>query len=119
MYGLTLLVLETLVSGIPMVILPRFDERQVLQCIQDWKVTWTLVVPPVLITLANSKILDQYDTSSLRGVMSAAAPLSADLCARVEGRMKGLTITQGYGWSSFTVPLPSHFPDCSMADKQV
>ena len=97
MYGLTLLALETLVSGIPMVILPRFDERQVLANIQRWRVSWMLVVPPVLITLANSKILGDYDVSSLKGVMSAAAPLSAELCERVEGRMKGLVITQGYG----------------------
>ena len=99
MYALTLQVLETLISGIPMVVLPRFDEKQVLQCVQDWKVTWMLVVPPVLITLANSKILEQYDVSSLKGVMSAAAPLSAELCKRVEGRMEGLTVTQGYGES--------------------
>lgn len=99
MYSFTLLVLHTLVSGAPMVVLPRFDERSVLDCIQRYGITFMLVVPPVLITFANSSLLDKYNLKSLKGVMSAAAPLSEDLCRAVEKRMEGLVVTQAYGES--------------------
>lgn len=39
-----------------MVILPRFNETQMLQAIQKYQITWSLVVPPMLITLLNSTI---------------------------------------------------------------
>lgn len=97
MYSLTILVLHILTVGVPLVVLPRFDEVAVLSAIQKYKVTWSLVVPPVLIALRNSSHLDDYDLTSLRGVMSAAAPLSEDLCKAVEARIPTLTITQAYG----------------------
>ena len=63
----------------------------------QYKITWALVVPPVLIVMRNSAEVDKYDMSSLRGVMSAAAPLSTELCEAVEKRFKNCRVTQGYG----------------------
>lgn len=95
-YGLALLVHHPLTVGVPVVILPRFEEIAVLKAIQKYKITWALVVPPVLIVLLHSKNVANYDTRSLRGLMSGAAPLSADLASAVQARLN-LTVTQGYG----------------------
>jgi long-subunit acyl-CoA synthetase (AMP-forming) len=95
-YGLTLLIHYPLVVGVPIIVLPRFDEIQVLECIQKYKITFGYVVPPVLIVLLNSKNVPKYDISSLRGVMSGAAPLSSDLANAVQEKLK-FGVTQGYG----------------------
>jgi acyl-CoA synthetase (AMP-forming)/AMP-acid ligase II len=95
-YGLTLLIHWPLTNGIPIIVLPRFDEIQVLKVIQQHKITFGYVVPPVLIVLLNSKNVPSYDISSLRGVMSGAAPLSADLAHAVQEKL-GFGVTQGYG----------------------
>jgi len=95
-YGLTLLIHYPLVVGVPIIVLPRFDEIQVLECIQKYKITFGYVVPPVLIVLLNSKNVPKYDISSLRGVMSGAAPLSSDLANAVQEKLN-FGVTQGYG----------------------
>lgn len=95
-YGLTLLIHYPLVVGVPIIVLPRFDEIQVLECIQKYKITFGYVVPPVLIVLLNSQNVPKYDISSVRGFMSGAAPLSADLANAVQEKLD-IGVTQGYG----------------------
>lgn len=97
MYGLTLLVHQCITVGVPLVVLPRYEETAFLKAIERYKITWMLVVPPVLISMRNSAQLENYDLSSLRGALSAAAPLSEELCQAVEGRVKPLIIAQAYG----------------------
>lgn len=97
MYSLTLLVMQILTVGVPLVILPRFDEKDFLRAVEKYKITWALCVPPVLIVLRNSTLLERYRLETLRGMMSAAAPLSEDLCKAVEKRLPGCRITQAYG----------------------
>lgn len=97
MYGLALLVHHALVSGVPVVVLPRFEEKAVLSAVERFKVTWALVVPPVLIILLQSVLLDSYDLSTWTGAMSAAAPLSESLCQALQKKLPKLIITQGFG----------------------
>jgi acyl-CoA synthetase (AMP-forming)/AMP-acid ligase II len=99
------------------VILPRFDEIPVLQAIErvsldqgvvhllmaQYRITWALVVPPVVIILTRSPNLQKYDLSSLRGMISAAAPLGVDLCVALQKQLPNVIMTQGYG-SSFPYP---------------
>lgn len=99
MYALALDVVHAFAAGTTMVILPRFEEKAFLEAIQRYKITWSLVVPPILITLRQSKMMDQYDLSSLKGMMSAAAPLGDDLAKSVEKRLKNCKIVQAYGQS--------------------
>lgn len=97
MYALSLDVVHTFTTGTPLVILPRFEEKAFLEAVQRYKITWCLVVPPVLITLRQSKLLDQYELASLKGMMSAAAPLGDDLAKSVEQRLRNCRIVQAYG----------------------
>jgi acyl-CoA synthetase (AMP-forming)/AMP-acid ligase II len=97
MYALTLDVVHCLTTGTTMVILPRFEEKNVLEAIQKYKVTWSLVVPPILIILRESKLLDKYDLTTWKGMMSAAAPLGDDLAKSVEKRLPNCRIVQAYG----------------------
>jgi len=54
------------------------------------------VVPPLVLALANDPAVDRYDVSSLRGVMSGAAPLDAALEAACARRLS-CALIQGYG----------------------
>jgi 4-coumarate--CoA ligase len=83
--------------GCSVVVLPKFDLTAWLEAVQRHKITVTMIVPPILVLLAKSPIVEKYDLSSLKAVMSGAAPLSAELGDEVEARIPTLKVTQGYG----------------------
>ncbi|EJT49156.1 AMP binding protein [Trichosporon asahii var. asahii CBS 2479] len=64
-YGLTVVLLQPLTVGVPVVVLPKFDEIPVLSAIQKFKITHGLIVPPILIVLLHSQNVKNYDLSSL------------------------------------------------------
>jgi acyl-CoA synthetase (AMP-forming)/AMP-acid ligase II len=97
MFGLALYVHQCLTVGVPLVILPRFEETAFFTAIEKYKITWMLIVPPILVVMRNSTQTDKYDLSSLRGACSAAAPLSEELCRAVEAKVKPLKVLQAYG----------------------
>jgi acyl-CoA synthetase (AMP-forming)/AMP-acid ligase II/NAD(P)-dependent dehydrogenase (short-subunit alcohol dehydrogenase family) len=85
-----------LLQGATVVILPRFELGAFLRAIQDHSVTRAEVVPPIVLALASSELVDDYDVSSLRMVTSAAAPLGAGL-AHACARRIGCRVKQAYG----------------------
>jgi acyl-CoA synthetase (AMP-forming)/AMP-acid ligase II len=95
-YGLQVILNGGLREGATLVVLPRFDLETFLRAIQDHRATWAFVVPPIALALAKHPAVDNFDLSSLRQVLSGAAPLSADL-ARAVTRRLGCHMLQGYG----------------------
>ncbi len=82
--------------GTTLVVLPRFDLEEFLRTIQDYKVTWAFLVPPIILALAKHPLVDQFDLSSLEVVISGAAPLGREVQEAVEARL-GCEVRQGYG----------------------
>src|SRR5262245_44744629 len=70
--------------GATMVLQNHFEPEEALAIIQKERVTCSLMVPTMLIRMTNlaKDVLAKYDTSSLRWVMSAAAPLTTDAARR-------------------------------------
>ncbi|GAA5927406.1 hypothetical protein JCM1841_000462 [Sporobolomyces salmonicolor] len=102
-FGLVVVLHLTLYNGGTVVVLPKFDLAQTLDVIQRFKTTAACVVPPLALALAKQPIVDNYDLSSLRFIVSGAAPLSADLQQAVAKRLKGKTLVfQGYGMTETT-----------------
>ena len=64
--------------------------------IADHGVTLANIVPPIALALAKHPAVDDADLSSLRLIMSGAAPLGEELSAAVSDRLNVPTI-QGYG----------------------
>jgi len=95
-YGQTVVLNMGLAKGSTIVTMPRFDLDGLLDIVERYRVTWLHIVPPVVLALANAPQLDERDTSSLKMVVSGAAPLDADLVSRAEERI-GAPIRQGYG----------------------
>lgn len=55
-------------------VLPRFDLRQFLAAIEKHRITAVYVAPPIVLALAKHPLVADYDLSSLRYLVSAAAP---------------------------------------------
>ena len=95
-YGQTVIMNLGLRNGTTVVTMPRFDLEQFLGLIGEHRVTLGWVVPPIALALAKHPAIDGADLSSLRLVMSGAAPLGAELSDSVAARIDVPTI-QGYG----------------------
>ncbi|KAJ7837303.1 AMP binding protein [Mycena leptocephala] len=109
LYGAALLLQLSFTLGWSVVIQPQFDPVQFCAAIERFKVSFAFIVPPVLVVLARHSAVDQHDLSSLQYMLSAAAPLGADLVKQVKARLlakrpSGATclISQGYGLTETT-----------------
>ena len=100
-YGLTVLLNAAVHARARLVIMPSFDLEKFLGNIQNHKCTIAFIAPPVAVALAKHPVVDSYDLSSLSTVMSAAAPLDADLGHAVAKRL-GCRVVQGYGMSELS-----------------
>jgi acyl-CoA synthetase (AMP-forming)/AMP-acid ligase II len=95
-YGLVSLMNIPLYFGHTVVTMPRFDLREFLRVIQDYRITRAMLVPPIVLALAKHPLVDEFDLSSLELVNSGAAPLSAELEVACGERL-GCRMQQGYG----------------------
>ncbi|KIX92668.1 uncharacterized protein Z520_11697 [Fonsecaea multimorphosa CBS 102226] len=102
-YGLTGLVHQPLHRGIELVVMPAFNLEVFLKAIQEHKITFIYVAPPVIVRLSRDEIVDKYDLSSVRMITSGAAPLTRELVDAVHKRLK-IKINQAYGLSE-TSPM--------------
>ncbi|WP_035839936.1 AMP-binding protein [Kitasatospora azatica] len=123
-YGLCSLMHRPLRVGATVVVLPRFDLEQFLHAIQEHRIEGLLVAPPIVLALAKHPLVDQFDLSSLRYVLSAAAPLDAALAAAAAARLGLPTIHQGYGMTELSpathlVPLADPDPSPGAVGKLV
>ncbi len=89
------------------VTMPRFDMEQFLQTIERHRIQRVCVVPPIVLGLVKSPLVDRYDLSSLELVFSGAAPLDAELAAACEKRL-GCKVRQGYGMTETSPPICGH-----------
>jgi acyl-CoA synthetase (AMP-forming)/AMP-acid ligase II len=100
-YGMTVLLNAALHARARLVIMPSFDLRVFLATIQNQCCTVGYIAPPVAIALAKHPMVDEYDLSSLRIIMSGAAPLDEELGHAVAARI-GCRMVQGYGMSELS-----------------
>lgn len=78
--------------------MPKFDLEDFCRFIQDLKITFAYVVPPVVLLLGKHPVVSKYDLSTIRMMNSGAAPLTRELVDAVYNRLK-FPIKQGYGLS--------------------
>jgi acyl-CoA synthetase (AMP-forming)/AMP-acid ligase II len=100
-YGMTVLLNAALHARASLIIMPSFDLAEFLGNIQKHRCTLALIAPPVAVALAKQPIVDSYDLSSLRDIMSGAAPLDEELGHAVAERV-GCRVVQGYGMSELS-----------------
>ncbi len=96
---------HALSTGATAVLMERFNPRECVQLIEQHRITRFSVVPPILMALVAWQDLRKYDLSSVRYVMSAAAPL-APIVAHAFRHITGVRVLQAYGFTE--VCGPSH-----------
>ncbi|MEH0545081.1 4-coumarate--CoA ligase family protein [Streptomyces sp. B21-105] len=101
-YGLTALMNAPLRHGATVVVLPRFDLETFLAAIEKHRITGLYVAPPIVLALAKHPAVAAYDLTSLKYVISAAAPLDADLAAACAERLNLPPVGQAYGMTELS-----------------
>ncbi|KAK0273050.1 hypothetical protein LTR35_012462 [Friedmanniomyces endolithicus] len=97
-YGLTVILHQSFYRGVKTVVMPKFDIESWCRIVQEHKITFAYVVPPVVLQLSKHPCVDKYDLSSIRMLNSGAAPLTRELVNAVYSRIK-VPVKQGYGLS--------------------
>jgi acyl-CoA synthetase (AMP-forming)/AMP-acid ligase II len=104
-----------LTNGCTLVTLPRFELEPFLRAVQDYRVTATLLVPPVVLALAKQPVVDRYDVSWLRVIFAGAAPLGEEV-ARTCAERIGCRVQQVYGLTE-TSPALTGNPEETASSK--
>ncbi|GAV72171.1 AMP-binding domain-containing protein/DUF4009 domain-containing protein [Cephalotus follicularis] len=103
-YGLAVFATALLASGSTVVVLSKFEMRDMLLSIEKYHATYLPLVPPILVAMLNGadQIKAKYDLSSLQSVISGGAPLSKEVIEGFLEKYPTVRILQGYGLTEST-----------------
>ena len=114
-FGMTVNMNLGLTSGSTLVIMRGFEPTQFLQLIEKYRVSIAYLVPPIILFLGSHPSVDDHDISSLKYILSGAAPLGEDQVQSISERID-CSIVQGYGLTE-TSPVTHRIPDLSNTEK--
>ncbi len=98
------------VSGMTMVVQPRFEVRDYLDAIVKYNVTQMGGAPQLFIPLMNLPDIETYDLSGVKLIASGAAPLSQSLLDKMEKVFSGV-ILEAYGLTECSMGATANPPD--------
>ena len=107
-YGLVVILNMGLHTGATIVTMQRFELEDFLRAVRDYQVSLAHLVPPIILALSKSPIVDQYQLPNLKTIFSGAAPLGEELTRACMQRLN-CTIRQGYGMTE-TSPVTHSSP---------
>ncbi|XP_064957541.1 4-coumarate--CoA ligase 2-like [Musa acuminata AAA Group] len=96
-FALNSALLCSLRAGAATMLMPKFEIRTMLEGIQTHRVSVAAVVPPLVLALAKNQEIENYDLSSMRIILSGAAPLGKELEDALRIRVPQAILGQGYG----------------------
>lgn len=100
-YGMTVLMNVFLNQRAVIVTMPRFDLEMYLRLIQEYRATRLYIVPPVALALAKHPLVTDFDVSSVRQLVSGAAPMGAEIETALGVRM-GASSVQAFGMTELS-----------------
>lgn len=93
-YSLHSILLCGMRAGAAIVVMKRFDTVKMLQLVERHGVTIAPLVPPIVVEMAKSDALDRHDLSSVRMVISGAAPMGKELQDIVHAKLPNAVLGQ-------------------------
>nr|AMQ23610.1 4-coumarate:CoA ligase 2 [Silene littorea] len=96
-YSLNSVLLCALRVGAAILVMPKFEIHMLMELVQKYKVTIAPFVPPIVLAIAKSPDVDKYDLSSVRTILSGAAPMGKELEDSVRAKLPNAKLGQGYG----------------------
>ncbi len=97
-------------TGSELILLPRFNLKDVLKTIDARKPTLFPAVPTIFNAISGFEQIGQYDLSSIRFCISGGAPLPGAVKANFE-ELTGCVVVEGYGLSETSPVLTCNPPD--------
>jgi len=111
-YGLVVISHVGPYRGDGVVVLPKYDFKWLLQCIQDYKIAMLYLVPPMIIHITNQPdVCKQYDLSSVRAAFTGAAPLGEETAEELARQHPTWKVRQGYGLTETATVVCSTSPE--------
>jgi len=101
-YGIQLHLMYGVYNGVKTIVLQKFNPVDFLETIQNYKIKSLNLVPPQILMLVKAPIVEKYDLSNVRFVMSGAAPCSSDLSQSLMAKFPNVQFRQGYGMSEMS-----------------
>ena len=99
-------------SGDGVVVLPKYDFKQLLQTVQDQRVNMLYLVPPMIIHITKAPdTLKQYDISAVDSCFTGAAPLGKETADDLARMFPSWAIRQGYGLTETSTVVCSTVPE--------
>ncbi|MCL7045889.1 hypothetical protein MKW94_022808 [Papaver nudicaule] len=96
-YAIHIVLLCSLRAGAGVLLMPKFNKTILMELIQRYKVSVAPVVPPLARALAKNPLDGSFDLSSIRAVLSGAAPLEKELEDAFKSRFPRAIFGQAYG----------------------
>ncbi|KAL6659139.1 hypothetical protein ACP70R_003179 [Stipagrostis hirtigluma subsp. patula] len=96
-YCLNTILMCGLRAGAAIVVMRRFDLTRMMELVEKHKITIAPLVPPIVVAVAKSDDAAAHDLSSVRMVMSGAAPMGKDIEDAFMAKLPGAVLGQGYG----------------------
>ena len=101
-FGMSVTMNAPVFAGGEIVLVPRFNAKQVAKVIQRHRPSFFIGVPTMFVQLSNLPDIHRYDFSSLEGIFVGAAPLTHAIKEEFEGKLKvtskrGGRMIEGYG----------------------
>lgn len=100
-YGFVALMGMSFAAGVPQVVIPRFDPELILNLVAEHRVAVLYTVPPALMALLEAARQRKRDLSSLRLIVTGAAPTPEEIARRAESEFNAC-VCQPYGLSEAT-----------------
>ncbi|RBP04352.1 long-chain-fatty-acid--CoA ligase [Rossellomorea aquimaris] len=107
-YGMTAVMILSVMQGYKMILLPKFDPETTLKTIQKQKPTLFPGAPTIYIGLLNHPELKNYDLSSIDSCLSGSAPLPVEVQQQFEV-VTGGKLVEGYGLTESSPVTHSNF----------
>lgn len=107
-YGMTTVLLLSIMRGDKMVLLPKFNATEALKTIQKQRPTLFPGAPTLYIGLLNHPDIDKYNLSSIKACISGSAPLPVEVQEKFE-KVTGGKLVEGYGLSESSPVTHANF----------
>ncbi|KAF8654966.1 hypothetical protein HU200_061398 [Digitaria exilis] len=96
-YSLNTIMMCGLRVGAAIVVMRRFELGRMMELVETHRITILPLVPPIVVNMAKSDEVAKHDLSSVRMVLSGAAPMGKDLEDAFMAKLPGAVLGQGYG----------------------
>jgi len=93
-FSMHIVMMCSLRAGSAILLIEKFEMKTLLEAIERHRVTVAIVVPPLVVALTRNSTVEKYDLSSIRLVMSGAAPLGQQAEEALRNRLPNAILAQ-------------------------